>query len=82
MKEIITKLQASEMGYGYGYLEDAEGNSLKDILDFYTNPNQFVNKISIYDKDKLIYTEDFNHKIKEVKFKYCHQQKDVDIYLD
>ena len=100
MKEIITKFQASEMGYGYGYLEGVEGVSLKEVLDFYINSNQFINEISIYNKDNLIYakiTRNFDDnslfwfsyylnneecKVRGVKFRYCYQQKDLDVYLE
>jgi len=100
MKEIITKHQVSEMGYGYGYLNDVKGTSLKEVLNFYINNNSYINKLTIYNKDNSIYkdysfyyghidyfyeslkTEELNKIVKEIKFKYCHNQKDIDIYLE
>lgn len=37
MREVITMPQKSDMGTGFGYVEDAVGCRLKQILEFYAN---------------------------------------------
>lgn len=47
MKEIITQHQKSDMGVGFGYLENIANHNLKEVLDYYSKNSKTWGTVSI-----------------------------------
>jgi len=60
MREIITKPQQSDMGSGFGYLEGANGHTLKEVLDFYKQNTNDWGTIRIFRNGAVIRTFDYD----------------------
>ena len=60
MKEVILRPQESDMGSGYGYIEGAEGRTLREVLDFCSEKIKAWGVVDILKDSTMLRKFDYN----------------------
>ena len=90
MREVITMRQKSDMGTGFGYVEDAfyANNSNEWGTVCIINRNSDIIRKFDYDtyNNNIFYHHlcgwEYQLTVREAKFTYCFMNKDITIYLN
>ena len=67
----ITQPQRSDMGSGFGYIEDSHGNSLKDVLNWIKSNIKTWGTITVYDNGGNIVRK-FDYNLHNSKNQFFH----------
>ena len=60
MREVITRLQKSDMGSGCGYVDGTVDFTLKEVLDFYAKNSKSWGTVCIHRKGDIVRKFDYD----------------------